>query len=107
MNFGIEEDKHKYSNNTNIELNDNLKKEDFPLIKDSYENNVDYDIKILSLDFYHYNNNFFTKLNNFKEKINIEVYKDLDLQDMNKIILDGLFIFVNNCHFSKIKPLNS
>ena len=97
INF-VEDDDNKYRefiNNKNVfqKLN-----QDLPLIKDQYENKLDYGIKRLHCDFYQIINNSLLKINDSKEKIIIDISKEIDNESMNEIILNDIYFYVNNSH---------
>ena len=94
IDFIEDDDKYKYINNSN----DNIKNlnHDLPLIKEQIDFNFDYDMKSLSLDFYQLKNNTFKQINEIKEKINIDISDEFILEDINYIILNGIYFYVNS-----------
>ena len=112
INF-IEDNDNKYkefiNNNFNINNNDVFEKlnQDMPLIKDNFENNIDYGVQSLYCDFYQIKCNSILKINDLKEKIVIYVSKEIDNEKMNEIILNGIYIFVENSHQLNIRIINT
>ena len=73
---------------------------DLPLIKDQTYNNLDYDIKTFTSDLYQSKNNTLVQINDNKEKVNINISNDLTSEDLNEIILNGVYIYTSNFHLN-------
>ena len=104
----IEED-YKYkviNNNDNYNSNNNNLNKDLPLIKDQFDFNFDYDNKNLSCDFYQLKDNTFKQINEIKEKINIDISEEFNVEEINCIVLNGIFFYVNNSDCLKIEEVN-
>ena len=93
-----DENKNKdliFNNNKTVIGKANL---DLPLIKEQLNNDLDYDTKIFSCNLYQYINDSFIQVNDSRDLININFSNELDLDDMNEIILNGILIYVNSSH---------
>jgi hypothetical protein len=73
---------------------------DLPLIKDQENNNLDYDIKSFTSDLYQIKNNTLVQINDNKEKVNINISNELTSEDLNEIILNGVYIYTHNFHLN-------
>ena len=73
---------------------------DLPLIKDQENNNLDYDIKSFTSDLYQIKNNTLLQINDNKEKVNINISNELTSEDLNEIILNGVYIYTHNFHLN-------
>ena len=86
----------------NKEINNNKINQDLPLIKEQVDNYIDYDIKSLSCDLYLLKNNVFKRINEPKDKINIDISEEMDTEDMNTILLNEIYLYVNNSEYLTI-----
>ena len=109
LQFVSEED----SKNKNKDLVYNNKNEiigkinhDLPLIKDQINNNLDYDIKAFTSDLYQIKNNTLLQINDNKEKVNINISNELTSEDLNEIILNGVYIYTHNFHLNINEAIN-
>ena len=73
---------------------------DLPLIKDQINNNLDYDIKSFTSDLYQIKNNTLVQINDNKEKVNINISNEITSEDLNEIILNGVYIYTDNFHLN-------
>ena len=90
----------------NNDMNDILDfNQDLPIIKDQYDNNFNYDKKTVSCNFYQYDNNTLEQINDHNEKIKINISNEV-ISDMNKIILNEIFIYVKNYNLININQSN-
>ena len=90
----------------NNDMNDILDfNQDLPIIKDQYDNIFNYDKKTVSCNFYQYDNNTLEQMNDHNEKIKINISNEV-ISDMNKIILNEIFIYVKNYNLININQSN-